>query len=191
MIINRHTGKSFNHIFCLIILIYYCWHTTVNANDYPQYISYISENDIYSPKSQDRHYTNGIRIGFGINLKSDVWEVVKNIFNKNSELTYRQEAAFGHNIYTPENYISKDLQNNDRPYAGWLYSEISTIVNTKDYEESLSISLELVGPGALGEQIQKLNHSIIVDPKPLGWGNQLSKVLIILALQSLAYNTNY
>lgn len=97
VIINRYTGKSFNYIFCLIILINLCYHTAVNANDYPKYISLISEHDIYSPKSQDSHYANGICIGFGIYIKGDVLEIVKKIFNNKSDIAYRPEAAFGHN----------------------------------------------------------------------------------------------
>jgi hypothetical protein len=43
----------------------------ISISQSPAYFSIISENDIYTPKGQDRHYTNGLRLSFGLNNAND------------------------------------------------------------------------------------------------------------------------
>lgn len=170
----------FNCLFYIVILSICCWFTPVNANGNHQYISLISENDIYSPNAQDRHYSNGLRLGFNIHRDNEKSGVIDSLLDNNLSTKYRNEAAFGHNIYTPENFISEKIQENDRPFAGWLYGEFTRISNTPNTEKAISLSIGMVGPAALGKQVQTLNHSIINDPKPLGWDNQLNNEPVIL-----------
>jgi hypothetical protein len=76
--------------------------------------------------------------------------------------------------------LSSDLQANDRPHAGWIYGELSTTINKPGVEDGIAINFGIVGPAALGEEIQKLNHSITGDPKPQGWKFQLKNEPAIL-----------
>jgi lipid A 3-O-deacylase len=150
------------------------------AEDKPRYLSLISENDIYSPNAQDRHYSNGLRLGFSVHTNNKNLRIIDSLLDNNLSTKFRNESALGHNIYTPENFISKDLQENDRPFAGWLYGEFTRIANTPNTEKAISLSLGIIGPAALGNQIQTFNHTIINDPKPLGWDNQLKNEPAIL-----------
>ena len=140
-----------------------------------QHFSVISENDIYAPRGQDRHYSNGIRIGYGLQQKDDSWYSWLGQFTSlNTEpKAHQYEIAFGQNIYTPEYFIATAPILHDRPFAGWLYSELSVNTHNPGTSESVSINLGMVGPVALAEQGQKLIHDIIGDPEPAGWDNQL------------------
>lgn len=171
---------NLNYLFLLIIILYSFGTKFAIAADTPRYLSLISENDIYSPNAQDRHYSNSLRLGFSIHANNKQLRIINSLLNNSQSTKYRNEAAFGHNIYTPENFISKDLQENDRPFAGWLYGEFTRIANTSNTEKAIGLSIGAVGPAALGKQIQTLNHSIINDPKPLGWNNQLNNEPTIL-----------
>lgn len=136
------------------------------------FVSIISENDIYAPKAQDRHYSNGLRIAVGATPANHSWlRIPGKLFSINNNSQH--EFSLGHNIYTPEFYLATQLQANDRPYAGWLYGEWLTTQHRPGLEKSLALNIGVVGPWALGEEIQKLNHSIIDDPKPRGWSHQL------------------
>jgi len=169
-----------NYLFLLIIILNGFGTKIANAEDISRHLSLISENDIYSPNAQDRHYSNGLRLGFNIHRNNEKLRVIDSLPDNNLSTKYRNEAAFGHNIYTPENFISEKIQENDRPFAGWLYGEFTRISNTPNTEKAISLSIGMVGPAALGKQVQTLNHSIINDPKPLGWDNQLNNEPAIL-----------
>jgi len=142
----------------------------------PRYFSIIAENDIYVPRGQDRHYTNGVRLAVG--LQSDrrrPWYSWLGTFTAADSFNAKQryELALGQNIYTPERYATSTPIPTDRPYAGWLYSEMTVISEIAGSEQSFVINLGMVGPVALGEPAQKLIHSITGDRKPAGWDNQL------------------
>jgi len=168
----------YNYLIFLKIIPLLVWPLFCYSADTQRNISLISENDIYAPKAQDRHYTNGLRLSLGNSNLS--WESLEPLLNTSSSTTYRDEIAIGHSIYTPENYISPELQESDRPFAGWMYGEYTAIANTQITETAIGLSIGLVGSAALGRQIQTLNHSIINDPKPLGWDNQLNNEPAIL-----------
>jgi lipid A 3-O-deacylase len=174
------TRVNLKHLLIAFLLITY---PVVSVSQDPGYISIISENDIYVPKGQDRHYTNGLRLSFGLeNDKVNPWYRFIDRFSTKSDLSEIRsyEFAIGHNIYTPEFFLLPDLQTNDRPYAGWIYGELSTTVNRPGVEDGIAINFGIIGPAALGEEIQKLNHSIIGDPKPQGWRFQLRNEPAIL-----------
>lgn len=63
---------------------------------------------------------------------------------------------------------------NDRPYAGWLYGNLSWIAQTKTTRDTLQLSLGVVGPWALGKQAQDTMHDIFDVAKFNGWHYQLS-----------------
>ncbi len=90
-------------------------------------------------------------------------------------------AAFGQSIFTPEDTSATTLVRNDRPYAGWLYGGISMHAETKrqkrslftDTLDTLELDFGIVGPYALGRQVQNGVHELINVAKSNGWGNQL------------------
>ena len=149
-----------------------------------QYLSVVAENDIYAPRRQDRHYSNGVRIAYGLSHDDHshwVTRLGELLAVSGGETIHHTEFALGQNIYTPEYYVDSAPQLKDRPYAGWLYGELSVNTRNEGMAEDFSINIGIVGPLALGEPGQKLIHSIIDDPKPAGWDNQLRNEPALLA----------
>lgn len=93
----------------------------------------------------------------------------------------RVGAAFGQSIYTPEDTAANALIANDRPYAGWVYGAISvhaetgktSTLATHDTLDTVELQIGLVGPYALGKQVQNGVHELIGVAKSNGWDNQL------------------
>jgi lipid A 3-O-deacylase len=138
------------------------------------YLTVTAENDIYVPRGQDRHYTNGIRLGFGLDNDAEQrWYSWPGKLMATAASSQRYEFAFGQNIYNPEYYIASVALPTDRPYAAWLYTEIAVNSHTPGMQQSLVANVGIVGPAALGEPVQKFIHTITGDREPAGWGNQL------------------
>ena len=166
----------------LVVMLSILIQTPCVADNTPGYLTITSENDIYAPRAQDRHYSNGLDIAYGLTAGEDAWyrflDGITAFGDSRDQVQY--EFSFGHNIYTPEFYLSENLIPEDRPYAGWIYSELTAVSHTPGIEQSFAINLGLVGPAALGEEMQKFNHSIVGDEKPRGWAHQLKNEPAIL-----------
>jgi len=141
-----------------------------------RYLTVTAENDIYVPRGQDRHYTNGIRFGFGLDHRAGQrwysW-LGKLAPTTTPAASQHYEFAFGQNIYNPEFYIASFAIPTDRPYAAWIYTEIAVNSHTPGMLQSLVANVGIVGPAALGEPVQKFIHTITGDREPAGWDNQL------------------
>lgn len=142
------------------------------------------ENDRIA--NTDRHYTNGVRIGWVSDAEdgSDfpiIREALQMLYPLASVRTGRLGLELGHNMYTPADTEARALLTDDRPYAGWLYGSASLYAETAKgffelYDETLdSVALELgvVGPSALGKQVQNEYHKLIGVDTSKGWSNQL------------------
>lgn len=133
----------------------------------------------------DRHYTNGFRLSWVSDEKDSDPEWARDLLNRIYPFAAlksgRVGAAFGQSIFTPEDTEASALVQNDRPYAGWLYGGISVHAETSknadesslDMLDSVELDFGVVGPYALGRQVQNGVHELINVAKSDGWGNQL------------------
>ena len=140
------------------------------------FFSFISENDNYAPARQDRHYTNGLLFSFGLpkGQQSPWLDWLGNLAPLADRAQDREyNISLGQNLYTPEAYTSPEAIPDDRPFAGWLYGELSVTTHAPGIEEHLAVNLGIVGPAAQGRRTQELVHEISGDLKPLGWSHQL------------------
>lgn len=140
------------------------------------------ENDIFSGLGTDKHYTNGMRISFLRPEDSAPGWLLSSCravpwFPEGGRI--RTAWSLGQNIYTPEDISTKELVVDDRPYAGWLYVGAGLVVENGRILDIMEFSLGVVGPSALGEQVQRGIHEIIDSPDPQGWDNQLHDELAI------------
>ena len=145
--------------------------------DDPQFLTLILENDNYVPPRQDRHYTNGMALSYGFPKgRQPEWlRWLGRLAPLDAGAARREyDVAVGQNLYTPEAFTRSAPVPDDRPFAGWLYGEVSTTAHAPGTEERLALSLGVVGPAALGETTQKLLHDLTGDAKPRGWRNQLN-----------------
>ena len=141
-----------------------------------RFITLNSENDMYGGGT-DRNYTNGARATY-FDMGADVPEFFHLIdravptfsINETTSISY----SIGHNLYTPSDITIAANQQNDRPWAAFLYGSAGLTSITKNHIDSLEATLGVVGPAALGEQVQKFVHSHISgSDTPRGWRHQL------------------
>ena len=76
-------------------------------------------------------------------------------------------------VFTPDDLKREDLNEEDRPYAGYLNFEagIHSLSDTRMF--SFSLGLGVIGPLALAELAQKFVHNHSQAPVPQGWQHQL------------------
>ncbi|MBL9208687.1 MAG: lipid A deacylase LpxR family protein [Opitutaceae bacterium] len=186
--------------FCLCLQLHAASADSADASSIPLSIERLSwgsltlysENDKYFAGT-DRRYTNGLKIsGLTANLRSfesqQLPTPVRLLAKSLSRFVKRDEVpkiglSLGQNIYTPEDTETTLPQPLDRPYAAWLYVGVSfhnyrpSINEYGDRRiprlDILEINLGMVGPWALGRQIQNGFHDLIGVAHAKGWDNQL------------------
>ncbi len=156
-------------------------------------ITVYSENDKYFAGT-DQHYTNGFKISALsadlTNFTADpVPRTVQEIARALDRLVppghdCKLGLALGQNLYTPADIASPTLQPTDRPYAAWLYASAAFQVYQPPRVfasgwraiarlDTLDVTAGLVGPGALGRQVQNNVHSALGLAHANGWPNQI------------------
>jgi len=147
--------------------------------------SVVEEDDYWTPGTQDRHYTHGIRLSTSTgDIGSALWRAPFDFLGENTPLFAQPDGAdiarryniviLGQNMYTPEDWRPFNPDGRDWPFAGWLYSGVGMMQDTdgKSFEE-LDLKLGLVGPGSLANQTQTKYH-LLINVQPFnGWHTQL------------------
>jgi len=146
-----------------------------NSDDH-NYLSFSYENDLIGG-GRDENYTSGLRVTY-FDTETNVPPVIDKLADAIPTFDLNETTStffsFGHNIYTPRDIEISALQEDDRPYSGWLYGSVGLATVTDDHLDELEFTLGVVGPEAFGEQIQKFVHEKLTDsPIPQGWDNQL------------------
>ena len=143
------------------------------------------ENDFFTQLTNtDRHYTNGVRLS-RVSPPGDVprWlgamAAVPSNFGPGGEpASQRWAFSIGHSMFTPDDTDAVALVPDDRPYAAWLYFGFSVHsvyegVEGAARQDVFSLEAGIVGPSALGEEIQNTWHNLIGVELSNGWDNQL------------------
>ncbi len=81
--------------------------------------------------------------------------------------------SIGHQIYTPDSTDKTTLIKDDRPYAAWLYAGVSISLKEKTVEHFVELNVGMVGPSALGKEVQNNFHNLIKVSDAEGWRNGL------------------
>lgn len=132
--------------------------------DSHEHFTALEENDSLYFNS-DKHYTQGLRLSYlgpdvaaesAWNRPFDWLAGLAPIFRANAPQRSRRYALFaGQSIFTPKETRVPDPDPRDRPYAGWLYLGTSLLQESGGNSlENLEIALGVVGPAALGEEVQ-------------------------------------
>jgi hypothetical protein len=144
--------------------------SSVSAQIVKQELSFTTENDIYF--YQDRYYTSGTFVNYRYATGA-----AKRINNPNLIKT-TTEIEFGHEIYTPYSAKAPDPALHDRPFTGYLYGAAAFNRFYKN-ESMLRFKAEagIIGPLALGKEIQMGYHDLLNIYEPKGWEYQLKSEL--------------
>ncbi|MBM3549052.1 MAG: lipid A deacylase LpxR family protein [Alphaproteobacteria bacterium] len=138
--------------------------------------TFVIENDTLAGGNSDKHYTNGIRAGW---LTPDsggpqsLWELGRYVPLIDLQARRRMGFAIGHNLYTPEDKVRTDRNFNDRPYGAFLYAGLAYQSQSDRRLDTVELDVGVVGPAALGEEIQNNFHRLIGSAEAHGWHNQL------------------
>jgi lipid A 3-O-deacylase len=121
----------------------------------------------------DRDYTNGIRLGWTSaegGVPGFLQGVGQTLWGNGQQ---RISVDITQQIYTPTNTNTPFPPLTDRPYAGVLMGTVSLIHDGAAARSVLGLGLGMVGPSALGEQVQNGFHDLIGQNRALGWDTQL------------------
>jgi lipid A 3-O-deacylase len=155
---------------------------TVNS---PSLLSAVEENSRLAAHGNDRHYTNGFMLSYTTGPLSEktIWNAPIRWLGESTFLFHPQSLEtddrlewiiLGQSIFTPQDHSARDPSVNDRPYAGWLYTGLDFI---QDVDAQQLTSLEflggVVGPWALGRQVQNSVHGLFGFHTVRGWNFQL------------------
>jgi len=146
-------------------------------------ITILEENDSLFFNS-DKHYTQGLRISDLLagarasdGLRDDAFQALSSVIPAFEPGGTRRTAIFlGQSIFTPKNLTIRPPDPHDRPYAGWLYVGASLLQETGGgMLENVELDFGIVGPGALGKQVQNDFHQFIGVKEAQGWSSQLQQ----------------
>ena len=152
-------------------------HTTNNKDSVTGMLRLFEDDDYINfwGNGTDNAYTNGSRIDYF--YRPD--QRPHGILGK-----YGLTAGFGSTdvyswgvyemMYTPDNLTRTDWQSNDYQYAGAIVASHSrySINPEKKYSLQTELVFGLIGPSAMGKQIQSGFHRLIHYTQPMGWGHQ-------------------
>lgn len=159
--------KSF--LLSLITIFFFC---EVNAQSFKNEFGFKTENDAYLATLNDRYYTNGLFIYFRRALNPN------NLSENVEKKTY--EISVGQKIYTPYWGMVAKKEDQDRPFAGYLYAGAAYSVFYK--KESLlktSIEIGTVGPNSLAQDAQEFLHKTVGFYTPAGWEYQIKNEIAV------------
>jgi hypothetical protein len=137
--------------------------------------AFMLENDTFS--GNDRYYTNGFLFAWrSPSFDPPPWLARLTdgpglIFPAGG--TTRWGLGFGQKMFTPEDTESRNPDPRDRPYAGWLYGTVTLLSHSPTSLGSVELQLGVVGPAALGEQVQNNTHDFMNIDRARGWAFQV------------------
>lgn len=152
----------------------------------PWILQFQLENDLFN--DTDRDYTNGWMLSI---ITPDVdgpdapdWlrsagTVTRPLADALGCDAQRLGFGIGQLMFTPEDWRSYDLIEDDRPYAGWLFGEIAWHGIRKPADgvcarlDTLQLQVGVVGPSALAQEAQDFIHDLRNFDRFNGWDNQL------------------
>ena len=171
--------------------------------DLPWTLNAYFENDLFG--ETDQNYTNGIRLSW-VSPDLSSYETDRilpkplrdandflHFFHDRSLLKRCSKArrehstgnclsrnlvvSLGQLIYTPENIEARELIKDDRPYAGYLYTQFGYHTRSDMKLDTIEFSIGIVGPASLAREAQDFIHDIRGFDKFQGWDNQLDNEL--------------
>jgi hypothetical protein len=136
--------------------------------------SILFENDLFY--KSDRDYTSGEAFAYTTAADEtpgafvDIARAMPFLFGPGEA---RASYELGQDIFTP---IATEVPNpplTQRPYGGWLWLGLGLLTKSAQGLNQLQLQLGVTGPASLAGNAQIFVHSIIGQPKPLGWHYQL------------------
>lgn len=139
-------------------------------------VSFTLDNDGIFGVDQD--YTNGIFLSYATDQlrKESEWNWLS-LSNSVSSNIDKIELVLGHKMWTPSEIEADYPLLNDRPYAGYLHTEMNYLSLTSDKAVRYNFTIGATGESSLSDKAQSLVHSITGSTDPQGWDYQIDDYL--------------
>ncbi len=136
-------------------------------------ISFTLDNDGIFGVDQD--YTNGIFLSYATEqLRRDAeWRWLSLNESSNQTNVDKIELVLGHKMWTPSDIEADYPLVNDRPYAGYLHTEINYLTLTADRAVRYNFTIGATGESSLSDKAQDIVHGITGSTDPQGWEYQI------------------
>lgn len=134
----------------------------------------VEENDFFAHISaSDKHYTQGLRLEYHV-FDPDVGPLFTLRSFYDADRLFSNGVAVGQSMYSPEDITADPTDPADRPFAAWLYLSYMTTVTDpgRHWQDSWEWHVGVIGPRALGDEIQSGWHDLIGAQNP-SWAGQL------------------
>lgn len=79
--------------------------------------------------------------------------------------------SLGQLMFTPTDNEEKELIEDDRPYAGYLYLGFAYHPRDEEQLDAIEVNVGMVGPASLAEDTQDFIHELRSIDKFQGWDN--------------------
>lgn len=166
--------RRYSFLFALSLIFFS--RLSAQSDYYDQELSITTENDVYLLQNTDRYYSNGALIHYRfIPRKSSFLGIAKQEGVKRIV-----EVEFSQKFYTPKDLTLTEVDDFDRPYAGWLYAGL-TVSDFLTPDQLLSYGAELgvVGSISGADGFQTWYHRNFGFPEPQGWDSQIRNELVL------------
>lgn len=151
--------------------------STVTTAPGPGCINIRYSNDMFT--HTDRYYTNGFRIDIASPGVAHMFTRHFLPALRNSSHTYG--IAIVQDIFTPSTLKSDFIVPGDRPYAAYAYAGSFLVSANPVKKVSLTAELDagVIGPGAMGYEVQSGVHHLINNRHPEGWSRQVKNDIVL------------
>jgi hypothetical protein len=163
---------KYSLFFCFLFFSF----SILSQQKFSKQISFTTDNDLYVSSEKDRYYTNGMFLSY---------RYLSQIKKENQEKRIL-EFKIGHEMYTPYSAVVQNINEHDRPFAGYLFGSFGVnrvYKNNKILNTTLQIGV--IGPNAFGKELQGFIHGIYGFKKAIGWEYQIKNAF------GLNFNTEY
>lgn len=138
---------------------------------------FVLENDVLGELSQDRNYTNGLKLGWMTPKGAEpVWAqtLARSLTPTDEQSDTRLEFEIGQSMFTPEKIGLDVPEPTDRPYAGFAYVSIGLVDRPSENRlDQYQLVLGVVGPSSRAKELQRWVHQRIGATEPRGWDTQI------------------
>ncbi|WP_367347017.1 lipid A deacylase LpxR family protein [Stenotrophomonas bentonitica] len=161
-------------------------------SQHPPQVNFRVDNDLFGGADQDQGYTNGAQITLVspnlVDYTDDpclprLARWVNRHLERLAPGEFEQQNmifSFAQQIYTPKDFTRRDVIEDDRPYAGVLVGSFGYNARRGDRLQTTQLTLGVVGPWALGKEVQDAVHDALGDEKFQGWDNQLHNEPVVM-----------
>ena len=143
-----------------------------------------AENDLFGGGT-DRYYSNGVLFSYrspSADLPGPIAWIDRQLDAGFGLGRTRWGLSFGQNLYTPQDKYINPPNPRDRPYAAHLYTTLTLDRTTTATQTIAELQLGVIGPSALGEEVQNNYHRLINVRRLDGWDSQLKDELTVNVL---------